>query len=89
MAGSNREVAERLRFMAQLLEVTGEEDVFKVRAYERAAQQVEGSPAPVLELDEKALVAIPGIGSGIAKKILSIVQTGTFPELDELEGEDP
>ncbi|HUK93081.1 MAG TPA: DNA polymerase/3'-5' exonuclease PolX [Methanomicrobiales archaeon] len=89
MAGSNREVAERLRFMAQLLEVTGEEDAFKVRAYERAAQQVEGSPNPVSELDEKALVAIPGIGSGIAKKILSIVQTGTFPELEELKARIP
>ena len=89
MAGSNREVAERLRFMAQLLEVAGEEDAFKVRAYERAAQQVEGSPVPVSELDEKALVAIPGIGSGIAKKIASIVRTGTFPELDELKGKIP
>jgi len=89
MAGSNREVAERLRFMAQLLEVTGEEDVFKVRAYERAAQQVEGSPVPVSELDEKALVALPGIGSGIAKKIASIVQTGTFPELEELRKKIP
>jgi len=89
MAGSNREVAERLRFMAQLLEVTGEEDVFKVRAYERAAQQVEGLSAPVSELDEKALVALPGIGSGIAKKILSIVKTGTFPELDELKAKIP
>jgi len=89
MAGSNREVAERLRFMAQLLEVTGEEDPFKVRAYERAAQQVEGSPFPVSQLDEKALVAIPGIGSGIAKKIASIVRTGTFPELDELRGKIP
>jgi DNA polymerase (family 10) len=89
MAGSNRDVAERLRFMAQLLEVTGEEDVFKVRAYERAAQQVEGSTVPVSELDEKALVAIPGIGSGIAKKIASIVQTGTFPELDELREKIP
>lgn len=89
MAGSNRDVAERLRFMAQLLEVTGEEDPFKVRAYERAAQQVEGSPVPVSELDEKALVAIPGIGSGIAKKILSIVRTGTFPELDDLQKKIP
>ena len=89
MEGRNRDVAERLRFMAQLLEVTGEEDPFKVRAYERAAKQVEESPFPVSELDEKALVAIPGIGSGIAKKIASIVRTGTFPELDELRGKIP
>ncbi len=89
MEGRNRDVAERLRFMAQLLEVTGEEDPFKVRAYERAAQQVEGSPFSVSDLDEKALVAIPGIGSGIAKKIASIVRTGTFPELDELKGKIP
>ena len=89
MALSNREVAERLRFMAQLLEVTGEEDVFKVRAYERAAKHLEELPVPVSGLDEKALLAVPGIGSKIASKIASILQTGTFPELEELQGKIP
>jgi DNA polymerase (family 10) len=89
MAHSNREVAERLRFMAQLLEVTGEEDVFKVRAYERAAKHLEELPVPVSGLDEKAILAIPGIGSKIAGKIASILKTGTFPELEELQGKIP
>jgi DNA polymerase (family 10) len=89
MAYSNREVADRLRFMAQLLEVTGEEDVFKVRAYERAAKHLEELPAPVSGLDEKALLAIPGIGSRIARKIADILKTGTFPELEELQGKIP
>src|SRR5512137_641033 len=84
MALSNREIAERLRFMAQLLEVTGEEDVFKVRAYERAAKRLEELPTPVSELDEKARLAIPGIGAKIAKKIAEIEETGTFTELEEL-----
>lgn len=89
MAYSNREVAERLRFMAQLLEVTGEEDVFKVRAYERAAKHLEELTTPVSELDEKSLLAIPGIGSRIAGKIAAILKTGTFPELQELEEKIP
>jgi DNA polymerase (family 10) len=89
MGYSNREVAERLRFMAQLLEVTGEEDVFKVRAYERAAKHLEELPVPVSGLDEKALLAIPGIGSKIASKIAAILKTGTFPELEELRGKIP
>ncbi|HUK38573.1 MAG TPA: DNA polymerase/3'-5' exonuclease PolX [Methanomicrobiales archaeon] len=89
MALSNREVAERLRFMAQLLEVTGEEDVFKVRAYERAAKHLEELATPVSELDGKALLAIPGIGSRIAGKIAAILETGTFPELQELQGKIP
>ncbi|HTY52140.1 MAG TPA: DNA polymerase/3'-5' exonuclease PolX [Methanomicrobiales archaeon] len=89
MAASNREVADRLRFMAALLEVTGEEDVFKIRAYERAAQQVEGSAVPVAELNEKALVALPGIGAKIAKKILDIAATGTFSEMEELRKKIP
>ncbi|HMA04302.1 MAG TPA: DNA polymerase/3'-5' exonuclease PolX [Methanomicrobiales archaeon] len=89
MAYSNREIAERLRFMGQLLEVTGEEDVFKVRAYERAAKHLEDLTTPVSDMDEKALLAIPGIGSKIAGKIASILKTGTFPELEELEGRIP
>jgi DNA polymerase (family 10) len=89
MALSNREIAERLRFMAQLLEVTGEEDVFKVRAYERAAKHLEELPAPASELDEKALVAIPGIGTKIAGKIGEILQTGTFRELEDLRAKIP
>jgi DNA polymerase (family 10) len=89
MAISNREIAERLRFMAQLLEVIGEEDVFKVRAYERAAKRLEELPSPVSELDEAALLAIPGIGSGIAKKISEIEKTGTFSELEELRAKIP
>jgi DNA polymerase (family 10) len=75
--------------MAQLLEVTGEEDVFKVRAYERAAKHLEELPVPVSGLDEKALLAIPGIGSRIASKIASILQTGTFQELEELREKIP
>ena len=89
MAYSNREIAERLRFMGQLLEVTGEEDVFKVRAYERAAKHLEELTTPVSELDEKALLAVPGIGSKIAGKIASILKTGTFPELEELQKKIP
>jgi DNA polymerase (family X) len=89
MALSNREIAEKLRFMAQLLEVTGEEDVFKVRAYERAAKRLEELPAPASGLDEKALVAIPGIGTKIAKKIGEILRTGTFAELEELRAKIP
>lgn len=89
MALTNREIAERLRFMAQLLEVIGEEDVFKVRAYERAAKRLEELPTPVSELDEEALLAIPGIGSKLAKKIAEILQTGTFSELEELRAKIP
>jgi DNA polymerase (family 10) len=89
MALSNREIAERLRFMAQLLEVTGEEDVFKIRAYERAAKRLEELPTPVRELDEEAILAIPGIGSRIARKIADIEQTGTFAELEELRAKIP
>jgi len=89
MVRSNREIAERLRFMAQLLEVTGEEDIFKVRAYERAAKHLEELPTPVADLDEEARLAIPGIGAKIASKIASIIETGTFSELEELRAKIP
>ncbi|WP_305066315.1 helix-hairpin-helix domain-containing protein [Methanoculleus sp.] len=85
---TNRDVAERLAFMARLLEIAGE-DRYRIAAYERAARQVERLSFPVAGLDEEELTRIPGIGVRIAGQIREIAATGTFRELQDLEATIP
>lgn len=85
---TNREVAGVLTFMGQLLEISGD-DPFKIRAYYRAAQEIERQSEPVAGRGEEELVALRGIGRQIARKIGEIEETGTFRELDELRAEIP
>ncbi|KLK88821.1 phosphotransferase [Methanoculleus sediminis] len=85
---TNRDVAERLAFMARLLGIAGE-DRYRIAAYERAARQVDRLSIPVAGLDEEELTRIPGIGGRIAGQIREITATGTFEELKDLEATIP
>ncbi len=85
---TNRDVAERLAFMARLLEIAGV-DRYRTGAYERAARQVERLSLPVAGLDEEELTHIPGIGVRIAGQIREIVATGSFGELEDLQATIP
>ena len=73
---------------AALLEIDGA-DVFRVRSYRRAAEAVEAQTVQIQTLvkpdaDPKLLLAIPGIGKGMAASIRDLVGTGTMPLRDEL-----
>jgi DNA polymerase (family 10) len=88
MPHSNRQVADFLRFTSQLLEIRGD-NVFKIRAYLRAADAVERLARPVAGMTGSELEELPGIGKNISRKIGEIEQTGTFGELEELKQEIP
>ncbi|HEV8674573.1 MAG TPA: DNA polymerase/3'-5' exonuclease PolX [Methylomirabilota bacterium] len=78
----NFEVAECFHEIADLLEIR-EENVFRIRAYRRAAQQLENLAEDVVE----ALAAgkkIPGIGADLAAKIHEYAERGAIAYLDEL-----
>ncbi len=78
----NFELAELFHEIADLLEIR-EENVFRVRAYRRAGQQLENLAEDVVE----ALAGgkkIPGIGADLAAKIREHAQTGAIAYLDEL-----
>ncbi len=85
---TNRDVAERLAFMASLLGIAGE-DRYRVAAYERAARQIDRLSMPVVGLGEEELTRIPGIGERIARDIREIAATGTFEGLQELQAVIP
>lgn len=86
----NQEVAAKLREAADLLALQGA-NPFRVSAFRRAATTVEQMSGDIRELAEaegpEGLVALPGIGRGIASAIIEIVATGRWSRLDRLRGE--
>jgi len=84
-AMENRLIAAMLDETADLLEISAA-DPFRVRSYRRAAEAVEASTVQVhtLVAEPKKLLAIPGIGKGMAANIKEIEKAGTFPLREEL-----
>ncbi len=85
----NREIAEQLRQAADLLEWQGA-NPFRVQAYRRAADTVAHLPEDVRDLVDQqgidGLLALPGIGQGIAKAVHELVMTGRWGRLERLRG---
>jgi len=84
----NITLARLLDETASLLEIDAA-DPFRIRSYRRAAEAVEQQTTQLAtlatpEADPKALLAIPGIGKGMAANIRDLVATGSMPLRDEL-----
>jgi predicted flap endonuclease-1-like 5' DNA nuclease len=80
----NRTIAEKLNDYARYLE--GEEsNVYRVRAYRRAAEVVLAQDRPlsevVAEKGRSALEELPGIGASLAYTIEGLIRTGEFRTL--------
>ncbi|MBI5026519.1 MAG: DNA polymerase/3'-5' exonuclease PolX [Nitrospirae bacterium] len=84
----NQEVARIFNAIADILEIKGE-NPFRIRAYRRAAQNIEGLPKDVAEVSKEELTKIPGIGQDLAGKIEGYVKTGRMPFYEELQKEVP
>jgi len=86
----NREIAAIFEELADLLEVEGA-NRFRVRAYREASRVIGGMSEELADLVESGadLTELPNIGEAIAKKIQTIVETGSLPQLTEVEGRTP
>lgn len=88
----NSEFAKIFWKMADFLELK-EENPFKIRAYRKAAQNIESLSKSVEEIYDqggiKALQAVPGIGSHIAEKIEEQIKTGKIQAHDKLAKQFP
>ena len=79
----NQELARRFDRIADALEIRGETG-FHVLAYRKAARTLADLGADIETLDaEGKLEEVPGIGSGIAKKIHEYLSTGRMQKYDE------
>src|SRR4051812_25146385 len=83
----NAEIAQTLEAYAVLLDLAGAGH-YTVRAYRRAAELIRETRAPVAELVRGGRVrTLRGIGPGIERRLVELVETGRLAELDELERE--
>jgi DNA polymerase (family 10) len=83
----NSALAERLDAFAALLDLAGA-SYYTARAYRRAAELIRATPAPVAQLVREGRVReLRGIGPGIERRLVELVETGRIAELDELERE--
>ena len=85
----NFELARLFYEMATLLEVRNE-SVFRVRAYQRAAQTLETLVEPVEEIAARGkLTDLPAIGKDIAARIEEYLTTGRIGQLEAMRGALP
>lgn len=84
----NREIAQAFNEIAELLELKGE-NPFRIRAYRKAAQNIEALSRDVAGMTGKELISVPGIGRDLAGKIEEYVNTGRMGALEKLRKETP
>jgi len=85
----NLEVARLFNLMADVLELQ-EENVFRIRAYRRAAQNLETLGEDVETLARQGRLAeIPGVGADLAGKIAEYVRTGHIRDLERATKKTP
>ena len=81
----NKSIANILYETADLMEVANE-DSFRIRSYKRAAEAIESLDQQLTDIyqDQKALLAIPGIGKSMAGHIQEIFTKGKLTLHEEL-----
>jgi DNA polymerase (family X) len=85
----NAEIAALFTEIADFLEIKGE-NPFRVRAYRRAAQAMEGLSEDVAAVAARGgLQEIPGIGRDLAGKIQEYLERGAVAYLEDLREEIP
>ncbi len=80
----NKQIADFFDKVADLLEIQGD-NPFRIRSYRNASRVLGDLPDSLTEMVKSGqnLEEIPGIGSGISKKIVEIVETGKLKFLEE------
>jgi len=89
---TNQEIADVFRRLADLMEL-GEDNPFKIRAYRAAAETIEDTTTPLAEMVSEGGVArlreLPGVGEAISRKIVELLETGTFKAYEEIKAKIP
>ncbi len=85
----NQEVSRIFQEIARILDLKGE-NPFRVRAYEKAARNIESLGEDLEALwREGKLTSLSGIGKDLASKIEEILKTGTLSFYEELKKDTP
>ncbi|HZV47494.1 MAG TPA: DNA polymerase/3'-5' exonuclease PolX [Thermodesulfovibrionales bacterium] len=84
----NQEIVRIFNDIADRLEIKGE-NPFRIRAYRRAALNIESLSTDIASTPKDELMKIPGIGQDLAGKILEYIQTGKMQAYEDLKKEVP
>jgi len=87
----NKEIAAIFDLIADALEIKGE-NVFKIRAYRRAARNISNLPeqaSSISSKDPSQLDSIPGIGKDLKEKIIEMATSGRLAYFDALMKDFP
>jgi DNA polymerase (family 10) len=85
----NKDIARIFRQIADILEIQGA-NVFRIRAYQRAAQNLEGLTDDIEACAQQGRLAeIPGIGRELSDKIQEFLATGKIKAHQELKKSIP
>jgi DNA polymerase (family 10) len=84
----NRQIADIFNEIASLLELKGE-NPFRIRSYQRAAQNIGGHTQDVAGMSDDALRSIAGIGPDLVGKMRQFLETGRIDLHEELKREIP
>ena len=86
---TNKEIRNQLLLASSLMELHGA-NAFKAKSYNSAAQIIENTVQFSLsDTTAEQLETIDGIGKKVAAAIISIIQTGTFEELQNMVEQTP
>src|SRR3990170_377422 len=76
---NNQDVARTFETLADMLDIQGEENKFKIIAYRRVAEQIANLDRDINALWQVGqLRSIAGVGQAIEEKIDTLLRTGTF-----------
>ncbi len=84
----NQQIANVFHEIASLLELKGD-NPFRIRSYQRAAQNIGGHTQDMAGMADDALRSIPGIGPDLVGKIRQFLETGRIDLHEELKREIP
>jgi len=79
---SNSELASLFEELANIMEIAGE-NIFKIRSYRTAAENIENHPIQLAEMTNSDIDSIPGVGKAIRDKIRNAIDTGSIPTLEK------
>lgn len=86
---TNEEIAAMFMDIAELLN-RKQENLYKIRAYEKVANNIRALKEPVNKLAaEKRLREIPGVGDAIEQKLTELAGTGRLEYYEKLKAEFP
>ncbi|MFD2531413.1 DNA polymerase/3'-5' exonuclease PolX [Gracilimonas halophila] len=89
MPYTNNQIADLLREVSQLMQLAGE-NRFKVIAFDKAAQTIEGLQENIDDhIQNKTLTDIKGVGKSIAEDIYALEETGEMPVLEAFKEKVP